>query len=104
MDEQTKNRFRELMFYVVPDPDEIITDEVLTRSESVGYQEGERMKVEFRSLVEELNAWPDVKNVVLGALDDMKASSDESRGDSIEWMNVQDVMGRRIRKALAQVF
>jgi hypothetical protein len=33
----------------------------------------------------------------------MDVSGDEARGDDVEWMNVRDVMGRRIRKALAEV-
>lgn len=103
MDDRTKLRIRELMFHVVPDPDEIITDEVLAQSEDVNYQVGEQMKAEFRSIIESLDDWPDVKHIVLGALDDMEASSNDSPSDTTEWMNVRDVMGRRIRKALASV-
>ena len=105
MDEQTKSRIRELMFYVVPDPGEEITDDVLARSESVDYNEGERLKAEFRSLIEGMTDQPEVRQTVLAALDDMKASSNEVpvHGNDTEWLNVQDVMGRRIRKALARL-
>ena len=105
MDEQTKSRIRELMFYVVPDPGEEITDDVLACSESVDYNEGERLKAEFRSLIEAMTDQPEVRQTVLAALDDMKASSNEVpvHGNDTEWLNVQDVMGRRIRKALARL-
>ena len=103
MDDRTKSRIRELMFHVVPDPDEIITNEVLARSEEINYQDEERMKAEFRKLIEELDDWPDVRRVVLGALDEIEASGKDSPGDIVEWTNVRDVMGRRIRKALARV-
>ena len=103
MDDRTKSRIRELMFHVVPDPDEVITDEVLARSEEANYQDEKRMKVEFRRIIEDLDEWPDVRSLVLGALDDMEASSNDSPSDNVEWMNVRDVMGRRIRKALAPV-
>lgn len=101
MDDQTKSRIRDLMFYVVPDPDEVIDDDVLARSEAVSFEEGQRLKAEFRSLIESLDDLPDVRYTVLDALNDMDASSGEATGDAVEWMNVRDVMGRRIRKALA---
>ena len=75
MDDRTKRRIRELMFHVVPDPDEIITDEILAQSEQVNYQDAQQMKAEFRSIIESLD----------------------------DWMNVRDVMRRRIRNALAPV-
>ena len=102
MDERTKSRIGDLMFYVVPDPDEVITDDVLSRSEAVDYEEGEILKKEFRSLIESLD-FPDVRDKVLAALDDMEASSNEAHGDDTEWMNVRDVHGRRIRRALAPI-
>jgi len=103
MDEKTKTRLRELMFYVVPDPDEEITDEVLERSEAVDYDEGQALKAEFRTIIESLDRYPDVRSTVLEALDDMDASSKEARGDDVEWRNVCDVMGRRIRRLLADL-
>ena len=103
MDDPTKLRIRQLMFYVVPDPDEIITDDVLERSEEVDYEEEERMKAEFRHLIESLEDLQDVRQVVLAALDDMDASGKDVPGDLVEWTNVRDVMGGRIRKALARV-
>ena len=103
MDEQTKKRIVELMFYVVPDPDEVITDDVLERSEAVGYEEGVRLKKEFRSLIESLDDHSEVRNKVLTAFDEMQASSNETSGNDIEWINVRDVQGRRIRRALATI-
>jgi len=103
MNEQTESRIRELMFHVVPDPEEVITDEVLAKSDSVDYEEGQQLKTEFRSIIESLDEYPSVQRTVLAALDDMAASSNEARGDDVEWMNVRDVMGRRIRQALAEV-
>jgi len=103
MDEQTKLRLRELMFFVVPDPDEQITDEVLARSESINYEEGEQLKDEFRTLIESLDQFPDVREKVLAALDDMEASSQEAPCDDVEWMNCRDVQGRRVRRSLATV-
>ena len=103
MDDHTKSRIGELMFHVVPNPDEEITDEVLERSESVGYEESQLLKAEFRSLVESLDAHPAVRQTVLSSLDDMNASSKEALGDDIEWKNVCDVMGRRIRRSLAEL-
>jgi hypothetical protein len=103
MDNQSKSRVRELMFYVVPNPDEVVDEDVLARSEAVSFEEGHRLKAEFRSLIESLDDWPNEKKTVLNALNDMDASSDEATGDDVEWMNVRDVMGRRIRKALARV-
>jgi hypothetical protein len=88
------------MFYVVPDPGETITDEVLERSEAVGYEEAERMKTEFRQLIESLDDFADVRPIILESLDNMDASCEDVTGDDTEWMNVRDVMGRRIRKAL----
>ncbi len=103
MDDAIKDRIRELMFFVVPDPDEEITDEVLEKSEAVGYDEGEQMKAEFRSLIESLDDHPEVRRTVLESLDDMAASGDETRGDDVEWRNVCDVMGRRIRRVLEPI-
>ena len=100
MDDPTKARIRELMFHVVPDADEDITDDVLARSEAVDYEEGERLKSEFRSLIEALNEHPEARQTVLDALDEINASANESVGDAVEWKNVCDVMGRRIRRAL----
>lgn len=101
MEDQLKSHLRDLMFYVVPDPDEVIDDDVLARSEAVGFEECENYKAEFRSIIESLHGHPEARATVLSALDDMEASSAESRGDTVEWMNVRDVMGRRIRKVLA---
>ena len=103
MDEQTKSRIRELMFHVVPDPDEEITGEVLAKSESVDHDEGQQLEAEFRSIIKSLDDYPSVRRTVLAALDNMDVSGDEARGDDVEWMNVRDVMGRRIREALAEV-
>lgn len=103
MDETTKSRIRELMFHVVPDPDEEITEDVLARSEAVDYEEGQQLMAEFRALIDSLDDYPEVQSTVLAALDDMDASSNEVTEDSVEWTNVRDVMGRRIRKALAQL-
>lgn len=103
MDETTKSRIRELMFHVVPDPDEEITENVLARSEAVDYEEGQQLMAEFRALIDSLDDYPEVQSTVLAALDDMDASSNEVTEDSVEWTNVRDVMGRRIRKALAQL-
>ena len=103
MDDHTKERIAELMFYVVPDPDEVITDEVLARSEAVGHEEGERLKREFRNLIKSLGDYPEVRSKVLKALGEMEASDNEAHGDDVEWMNVRDVHGRRIRRALAPV-
>ena len=103
MDDQTKSRVRELMFHVVPDPDEELTNEVLAESASVDYKEGQWLRAEFRSIIESLDEYPSQQRTVLAALDDMDASSHEARGDNVEWMNVSEVMGRRIRKALAEV-
>ena len=77
MDDQTKSRIRELMFYVVPDPDEVITDEVLERSEAVDYEEGNRLKAEFRSIIESLDEYPDVRQTILAALDDLQGPACE---------------------------
>ena len=103
MDDKTKDRIRELMFHVVPDPDEVIDEDVLARSEAVGYEEGERLKSEFRLIIESLDDWPDVRTTVLAALDDMGESSDDPTGDVAECMNVCDVLGRRIRTALERI-
>ena len=102
MDVQTKSRISELMFHVVPDPDEVITGDVLSRCEAVDYEEGEILKKEFRSLIESLD-FPDIRDKVLASLDEMEASSNEFHGDDTEWMNVRDVHGRRIRRALAPI-
>jgi len=91
------------MFYVVPDPDEVIDDDVLARTEEVDYEEGELLKKEFRSVIESLDEWPEERFVVLNALCEMEASSRDTPGDVVEWENVRDVMGRRIRTALARV-
>ena len=101
LDDATKARLNELMFYVVPDPDEVIDDDVLDRTEEVDWEEAQQLKAEFRSIIESLDDHPDVRQVVLSALDDMDASSQESLGNDKEWVNVCDVMGRRIRRALA---
>ena len=103
MDSRWKDRIRELMFYVVPDPDEVITDEVLARSGAINFQEEAKFQAEFRALIEELEEWPDVRDVVLDALNTMDESSKDSPSDAVEWQNVYDVMGRRIRRALAKV-
>jgi len=103
MNDQTKSRIRDLMFYVVPDPDEVIDDDVLARSEAVGYEEGLQLNKEFRALMEFLNDWPDAKSIILHSLDEMEASGREATGDDVEWRNVRDVMGRRIRRALVDV-
>jgi len=103
MDDAIKDRIRELMFFVVPDPDEEITDEVLEKSEAVGYDEGEQMKAEFRSLIESLADHPEVRQAVLESLDNMAASGAEAQGDDVEWRNVCDVMGRRIRRVLEPI-
>ena len=100
MDEPTKSRIRELMFYVVPDPDEEITDDVLAHSESVDYNEGEKLKAEFRSIFETMDEYPGVCKTVLECLDNIKAAANEVRGDDTKFLNACDVMGRRIRKAL----
>ena len=100
MDDPTKARIRQLMFHVVPDPDEDITDDVLARSEAVDYEEGKQLKSEFRSLIEALNEHPEARQTVLDAFDEINASADDSVGDAVEWKNVSDVMGRRIRRAL----
>ncbi len=103
MNEQEKSRLRELMFHVVPDPDEDITGVVLAKSESVDHDEGQQLEAEFRSIIKSLDDYPAMRRTVLAALDDMEATNNEARGDDVEWMNVRDVMGRRIRKALAEV-
>jgi hypothetical protein len=103
MDDRWKSRIRELLFYVVPDPDEVVTDEVLARSGAVDYREEVRLRTEFRALIEELDDWPDVRRVVLDALDAMDDASRDSSSDGVEWENVHDVMGRRVRKALTHV-
>jgi hypothetical protein len=103
MDDAIKAGIRELMFYVVPDPDEEITDDILEKSEAVGYEEGQRLKSEFRSLIESLDGHPEARQTVLASLDDIDSSGDEVRGDDIEWRNVCDVLGRRIRRALEPI-
>ena len=87
----------------MPDPDEIITDDVLERSEEFDNEEEERMKAEFRHLIESLEDLQDVRKVVLAALDDMDVSGKDVPGDLVEWTNVRDATGRRIRKTLARV-
>ena len=77
--------------------------EVLAKCESVDHEEGEQLEAEFRAIIELLDEYPVVRRTVLAALDDMEATNNEARGDDVEWMNVRDVMGRRIRKALAEV-
>lgn len=101
LDKATKARLLELMFYVIPDPNESIDDDVLAQSEEVGWEEAQQMKAEFRSVIASMDDHPDVRRVVLAALDDMDASSREALGNDREWMNVCDVMGRRIRRAIA---
>jgi hypothetical protein len=103
MDEQSKSRIRELMFHAVPDPDEIIDDDVLERTEAVGYEEGQTLKAEFRSLIESLVDWPDARQTVLESLDTIEDSGNDVPGDAVEWKNVCDVMGRKIRRVLAEV-
>ncbi|MEO2015140.1 MAG: hypothetical protein ABGZ53_12290 [Fuerstiella sp.] len=102
MNSQDRARIRELMFFVVPDPDEDITDDVLARTEEVDYDESQRLKAEFRSLIESMEEWPEERSTVLSALHEMDASSNDAPGNVVEWENVRDVMGRRIRKALAR--
>ena len=102
MDENTKARLIELMFHVVPDPDEVITDDVLSQCEAVDYEEGKILDKEFRSLIEALDH-TDTRDKVLTSLDEMEASSKEAHEDDVEWMNVRDVHGRRIRRALAPI-
>ena len=82
MDDLTRVRIRELMFHVVPDPDEDITDDVLARAEAVGYEEGKQLKLEFRSLIEALSEHPEARQTVLDALDEINVSASESRGDA----------------------
>ena len=103
LDDATKTRLTELMFYVVPDPEEVLSDEMLEQSEAVGWEEAEQLKAEFRNIVESAVPDEDVRRTVLESLDAMAASGDEAHGDDVEWMNVRDVMGRRIRWAMAQV-
>lgn len=103
MDDAVRRRLRELLFFVVPDPDEEIDDEVLARTEAIDWEEGERLKAEFRSMIESLDDHEEVRRQVLESLDAMKASGDEARGDDVEWLNVCDVHGRRIRKALNEI-
>ena len=91
------------MFHVVPDPDEVIDEDALTLSEMVGYEEGEQLRAEFRALIESLTDWPEERITILAALDDMDASSNEPTEDGVEWMNVRDVLGRRIRTVLAKL-
>ena len=103
MDEPTKSRIRELMFHVVSDPDEVITDDVLARSEAVDFEAGQKLSAEFRSIFESMDEYPGVRKAVLAALDKMAAADNQVRSDDLEWINVRDVMGRRIRKALAAI-
>ena len=63
-------------------------------------EEGERLKAEFRCLIESLAEAPDVRTRILERLDDMEASLNEATGNAVEWENVRDAMGRRIRRAL----
>ena len=100
MDEYTKSRIHELIFHVIPDPDEVLTDEVWERSWAVGYEEGQRMKAEFRQLIESLDDFAGVRRIIFVALDDIDASHNDATSDDVELMNVWDVLGRRIRKAL----
>jgi hypothetical protein len=100
IDQQTQARLRTLMFYTVPDPDEKITDEVLAKTEAVGYEEGQKLKAEFRMIVESLGAYPEIRTIVLEALDGIKAAGEDATGNDTEWMNTCDVLGRRIRLAI----
>lgn len=102
LDEAMKSRLAELMFHVVPDPDEERTDEVLAASEGVTFEEGETMKAEFRSLISSLDEYPEVRAAVLEGLDDIAGAAEDSgamRSD-VEWVNTCDVVGRRIWKAM----
>ena len=103
MDEATKIRLRELMFHVVPDPDEDVTDDVIEKDRRVDYEESLVLIAEFRSIIEALDDHPDIRRVVLDALDNIEESTNEEPGDLVEWMNVTEVMGRRIRRALGPI-
>ena len=103
MDDAKRRRMRELLFFVVPDPDEDIDDGVLARTEAIDWEEGEQLKAEFRSMIEGLSDYEEVRCQVLESLDAIKASGNEARGDDVEWLNVCDVHGRRIRKALGEI-
>jgi len=102
MDDKKKKRIKELLFYLVPNPDEEVTDELIERSASVSYEEGERLKAEFRSLIESLDDHPKTRRTVLAALDDMESNSEHTEDDK-DWLTIHSVMGRRIHRALAQV-
>ena len=103
MDDPTKSRIRELLFHVVPDPDEEITDEVLERTEAVDYEDGKKLEAEFRAIFEEMDEYPGVCKAVLESLDHIEVAANEVRGDDTEYMNVCEVMGRRIHKALGTI-
>ena len=103
MTEPQKSRLRKLMYHVVPDPDGDITDDVLAKLESVDREELEKLKAEFRSILESLDEYPSVRRTVLAALEFLEASSHAAMGSGIEWMDLRDIMGRRIRKAMAEV-
>ena len=49
LDETMKSRLAELLFHVIPDPDEEWNDEALAASEDVAFEEGEAMKTEISS-------------------------------------------------------
>lgn len=103
LDDKTKDHIKELMFHTVSDPDEVITDEVLAKTESVNYDESVAMKKEFRAFIEGLNDHPNIRMIVLEGLDDLIAVGNQPGGghSSVEWMNTHEVIGRRIRKAMA---
>lgn len=100
VDEATKKRLSELMFHVVPDPDEDATDEVMDESGKVDYDESLVLIAEFRSIIESLDGHPDVRHIVLHALDDIEASTIDEPLNLVEWMNTTEVLGRRIKRAL----
>ena len=103
MNDSTKSRIRELLFHVVPDPDEEITDDVLIRTEAVDYEEGKRLETEFRAIFVEMDEYPGVCKTVLESLDRIEAAANEVRGDDTEFLNTCDEMGRRIRKAVTTI-
>lgn len=102
LDETTKSRLAELMFHIVPNPDEELTDEVLAASEAVTFDEVEVMKVEFRSLVASLDEYPEIRDAVLEGLDDIAGAAADSgqMRSNVEWANTCDVVGRRIWKVM----
>lgn len=87
MNETTKTRLRELMFYVVPDPDEDVTDEVMEKTGKIDYDKSIVLKAEFRTIIESLDARPRVRRVVLEALDDIYDLENETPIIVVEWVN-----------------